>query len=185
MKYINKFKKYIILGIVILLMLGISIFIYHKYSNDGMNNKNIYNVKYKVYQNGKWSKYSKNGMTIGDKKNPIQNIELKYNKDKGTIYYYVYNNEWSEPLYNPLVDNVKDIYGIKLEESDVLYKKYDVCYRTYNNKDKWLNWSCNGEVNGNKEEPITALEFKLIPKNIIKFDYLKDYNKTLDTKKGF
>ena len=51
-----------------------------------MNNKNIYNVKYKVYQNGKWSKYSKNGMTIGDKKNYLlESMELEITKYKNEL----------------------------------------------------------------------------------------------------
>ena len=179
-------KKTIFIGALVLIGLVASIIlIYNITNNDGMNNKNIYNVKYRVYQNGKWTKYSKNGMTVGDKKNPIQNIEFKLDTKKGNIYYYAYTNDWTEQLYKSIDKNVDNIYGIKIDRSDVLYKKYEVCYRTYNNKDKWLNWTCNGEISGNEEEPITAIEVKIIPKKVIKFDYLKDYNNPLESKKGF
>lgn len=180
MEFIKKNKKYFVLGGAILLALIISIFIYNKFDNDGMNNKNIFNVKYKVSQNNKWTKYAKDGKTIGDKVNPIQNIEFKYKEDKGRIFYNVYTTDWSEQNYSAMKENQKEIYGIKINTSNTLYKKYEVCYRTYNKKDKWLNWSCHGEINGNKGEPITALEVKIIPKGAVKFDYLKDFNETLD-----
>ena len=150
-----------------------------------MKNKGIYNVKYRVYQNGKWTKYSKNGMTIGDKEHPIQNIEFKYNKEKGLINYFLYTDDWSEQIYGSLESNAKKIYGIKIGDSNVLYKKYDICYRTYNKKDKWLNWTCNGEISGNAKEFITAIEIKLIPKNSVKKDYLKNYSNNMRTRKNF
>ena len=65
------------------------------------------------------------------------------------------------------------------ENIESLNKKFDICYRTYNKKDKWLSWTCNGNISGNINENITALEIKIIPKNIVKYDWLKDYNKTL------
>ena len=178
-------KNYIIIGAIILLGLIASILIYYRFDSDGMNNKSIYNIKYRVYQNGKWSKYSKNGMIVGDKENPIQNIELKFNEKKGQVYYYTYTNTWSDQIYKSLKENANQIYGIELNTSDILFQKYTICYRTYNKQDKWLNWSCNGVTNGNKDEPITAIEIKIIPKNGVKFDYLKDYNKKLETNKNF
>ena len=185
MKTINKYKTYIIIGIIILLMIVLSLLIYKNINNDGMNNHGIYNIKYRVVQNDRWSKYSHNGMLIGDKKNPIQNLELKYNNKKGSVYYNVYTKDWSEQVFNSLEKNTDQIYGIKINISDVLYKKYTVCYRTYNKKDKWLNWTCTGTVSGNKEEPITAIEIKIIPKKSVKGDYLKDYNKKLEFNTNF
>jgi len=82
-------------------------------------------------------------------------------------------------------ENSRQIFGLKMKVSNLLHNKYDICYRTYNKKDKWLNWTCNGEIAGNKEEPITALEIKIIPKGTVKFDYLKDYNKKIDSSKNF
>ena len=103
----------------------------------------------------------------------------------GRIFYNVYTNKWSEQNYQAMDENVKKIYGLKIGISNTLRKKYDVCYRTYNKKDKWLNWICDGDISGNKKEPITALEIKIIPKKVIKFDYLKDYNKNLEANKNF
>ena len=182
----NKYKIFIAIILAVVLVVGVVLFIVITRKNtDGMNNKDIFNVKYKVYQNGKWSKYTKNGMTIGDKEHPIQNIEFKYNEDKGGIFIETYTNEWSGQEHNVLSKNLEKIYGIKILTSNVLYKKYNICYRTYNKKDKWLNWTCSEEISGNKEEPITAIEVKLIPKKVIKFDYLKDFNEVLESNKNF
>ena len=181
----NFYKKYKIFIALILLVILIVLLVNLITNNDGMKNKGIYNVKYRVYQNGKWTKYSKNGMTIGDKEHPIQNIEFKYNKEKGLINYFLYTDDWSEQIYGSLESNAKKIYGIKISDSNVLYKKYDICYRTYNKKDKWLNWTCNGEISGNKKEFITAIEIKLIPKNSVKKDYLKNYSNNMRTRKNF
>ena len=183
----NKKQKinYIIIGAIFLLGLIASILIYYRFDNDGMNNKGIYNIKYRVYQNGKWSKYSKNGMIVGDKENPIQNIEIKINDKKGQVYYYTYTNAWSDQIYKSMKENANQIYGLDMRESNVLFQKYSICYRTYNKKDKWLNWTCNGTISGNKEEAITALEIKIIPNGGVKFDYLKDYNTKLKANKNF
>ena len=178
-------KKHIIIGAIILLGLIASMLIYFKVDSDGMKNLAIYNIQYRVYQNGKWSKYSKNGMLVGDKENPIQNIELKFNDRKGQIYYHIYTDDWSDQIYQSLKNDANQIFGIKMNTSNTLFQKYDICYRTYNKKDKWLNWSCNEIINGNKEEPITAIEIKIIPKNSVKFDYLRDYNKKVKASKHF
>ena len=73
MENIKKYKNKIIFGIIVILMLIISMIIFYKYDNDGMNNSGIHNVKYKISQNDEWTKYSKNGMVVGNKENPIQN----------------------------------------------------------------------------------------------------------------
>lgn len=178
-------KNYIVIGAIIILVIVATMILLNSLDNDGMNNRNIYNVKYSVYQNGKWSKYSKNGMVAGDKENPIQNIDFKIKENKGRIYYYTYTNDWSEQIFDTKESISNQIYGLKINITDTLYKRYVVCYRTYNNKDKWLNWGCNGEISGNKEEPITAIEVKIIPKGSLFFDYLKDYNKKLKVEKNF
>ena len=185
MEIIKKYKIRIAIGALILLGLIASLLIFNKLNTDKMNNNKIYNVKYKVYQNGKWSRNKKNGLTVGDKENSIQNLEIKIKTDKGYAYYTAYTTDWSEQNYKAMEKNSKQIYGFKMKVSNLLHKKYDMCYRTYNKKDKWLNWTCNGEISGNSEEPITALEIKIIPKNSVKFDYLRDFNKTLDSSKNF
>ncbi len=185
MKIINKYKNQLVIGAITILALIASMIIFYKLDNDGMNNYGIYNVKYKVYQNNKWSKSSRNGIEIGDKINPIKNIEISTKENEGKVYFYTYTNEWSEQTFIKGENNEKDISGIKMKLSDKLYKKYKVCYRTYNKKDKWLNWACSGEISGNKKEPITAIEIKIIPKNSVKFEYLKDYNKVLNNSENF
>lgn len=179
MEILKKYKKYIILCVAILIMLGISIFIYHRFTNDGMNNKNIYSVKYRVYQNGKWSKYAQNGMTVGDKEHPIQNIQFKYKNEKGKILFDIYDTDNWISFAEGFV-NADEVDGIAIKLTNVLKKKYEICYRTYNKKDKWLNWSCDGEMNENKKEAITALEVKIIPKDSNKKEYLKDYVEKLE-----
>jgi hypothetical protein len=57
MEFIKNNKNRIIVGVIILLTLIISMIIFYRFDNDGMNNSGIYNIKYKVYQKG-WSKYS-------------------------------------------------------------------------------------------------------------------------------
>lgn len=184
MELIMKNRSRMIVGIIILLALIISLIIFYKLDTDGMNNSGIFTIKYRVYQDD-WSRYSKNGMTAGDKENPIQNLDIKINEKQGLVYYNTYTNKWSEQNYKASTDNANQIFGIKINTSNVLHKKYDICYRTYNKKDKWLNWTCNGGLSGNNEEAITAIEIKMIPKGTVKFDYLKDYNKTLETNKNF
>ena len=68
----------------------------------------------------------------------------------------------------------------------MLGKKYDICYRTYNKKDGWLDWACNGEISGNKKYRIKNIKIKIIPKNVLKSEYLEDYKKDIKGKsKGF
>lgn len=185
MEKIMKYKKYIIFGAAIIFMLIVSILIYNGVNTDKMVNKGIYKVKYKVSQNDKWSKYSRNGITSGNMKDAIKNIDIKIkNSKKGSIYYSVYTGSWSDQIFQS-TDLKKEITGIKIGITGSLYKKYSVCYRTYNKKDKWLNWTCDSNTSGNKEEPVTAIEIKIIPKKAVKFDYLKDYNKVKDSNKNF
>ena len=169
MKELLNRKKIMILIVIIFLFFVILFLIYQHLNND------IYNTKYRVYQNGKWSNYSQNGMTVGDKKHPIQNIGFKYNNSKGYLYYNVFTEEWSEQQYSQMKNNQEKIFGLQINISNILHKKYLICYRTYNKKDKWLNWSCDGETNGNYKESITSIEVKIIPKDSNKKEYLKDY----------
>ena len=134
-------------------------------------------VYYRTYtkENG-WSKWSKNGLTSGNKEDDILNIEVKVKpKKQGGVTYNVYQKEWSgntEKLKKQKIKSVK--FGLVGK----MYRKYDVCYRTYNETNKWLEWACDGEISGNKTKNIKALEVKIIPKNVIKNDYLREYNST-------
>lgn len=185
MKKILQYKNYIIIGAIILIGLFASILIINKINSDGMNNNGIFKVKYKVYQNNKWSKQSKNGRTSGNTKDPITDLSINIkNTKKGKLFYSVYTDSWSDQIYNNSKIE-KEIKGIRIGLSDTLYNKYDVCYRTYNDKNKWLNWVCDYAISGNIDENITAIEIKIIPKKSVRFDYLKDFNKTIINNVGF
>ena len=149
-----------------------------------MDNTGIKNIKYRVFIKGKgWSTWSKNGITSGNKKNDIQNIEIvvKLKNNEEMIDYYLYNNQnWINEL--DINKNLKNIKGIRLALMEKkLSNKYNICYRTHTKNSKWLKWSCDGQTNGIINENINAIEIKIIPKNVIKRDYLKDYeeNNTL------
>lgn len=166
-KGISKNKKVLIPLIITVLIIVFIIFIYNN-RNDGMAQQGIVKTYYKVFtKENKWSKWSKNGMTSGNDYS-IRNIKIKCKKDSFSIMYYT-DGDWS------LKSNNKTINGIKIINTGSFLGKYDVCYRTYNKKDKWLNWACNGEISGNTSEKIEKIEIKTIPNDVVKGDYLKDY----------
>ena len=139
-KKILKNKKLLIsLGVVILIIIFI-IFAFNN-RNDDMENAGISKVKYRTYtKTSNWTKWQKNGLTSGDLKNSITNVEISSKKDIYNVQYY-FDNNWSDSN-----DNNKEIKGIRILNASSFLKNYDVCYRTYNKKDKWLNWTCNGSI---------------------------------------
>lgn len=168
-KKILKNKKVLISLVVVILIIIFIIFAFNN-RNDDMENAGISKVKYRTYtKTSNWTKWQKNGLASGDLKNSITNVEISSKKDIYNVQYY-FDNNWSDSN-----DNNKEIKGIRILNAASFLKNYDVCYRTYNKKDKWLNWTCNGSISGNINENITAIEIKTIPKKIIKSDYLKDY----------
>lgn len=174
---INKNSIIVILIIILLFIAFISFVIFNK--NDGMKQTLIYNIKYNVYisKNG-WQKWSKNGLESGKLNHSISNIKFNI-KDSNNFSYDIYleNGKWINDLKaNSKINNNKNINGIKVYIYKDLYKKYKICYRTYNKKDKWLGWACNGSISGNKNENIELIEVKIIPKNSSESEYLKDYN---------
>lgn len=171
-------RKKIFISVIAVSIFIIALLAILNSKNDGMENTKQVKIYYKTYTNNGWSKWSKNGITSGNYNDSIKNIKVKVkSKTNGYIVYNIYSNdEWIE---NEPDDNQKDLKGLKLANVNTLNKKFDICYRTYNKKDKWLSWTCNGNISGNINENITALEIKIIPKNIVKYDWLKDYNKTL------
>lgn len=186
-KEIFKNKKVLISLAVTVLIIIFIIFIFNN-RNDGMSNTNKVSIYYKTYSNGKWSHWSKDGLTSGKYNQDIENIKIKVKtKLNGYVFYNTYSNgKWSKDLESDSKTKNQKIQGLSFENMDTLYNGYNVCYRTYNKKDKWLEWTCNGETSGNIKENITALEIKIIPKNVNKYEWLKDYNKTLkDSNKGF
>lgn len=186
MRELIKNKKNVVVvsvvSIVVILLFVIFNVINNK--NDGMENTKQVSIYYKTYtKNNKWSKFSKNALTSGDFKNPIQNISIKTkSRTKGYVMYSVYSNgKWIKDLDSESKIKNANISAVRFFNIDELNKKYDICYRTYNKKDKWLNWSCEGDINGNKNENITAIEIKIIPRNVTKYEWLKDFNKTVDS----
>lgn len=171
-------RKKIFISIIAVSIFIIALLAILNSKNDGMENTKKVSIYYKTYTNNGWSKWSKNGITSGNYNDSIKNIKVKVkSKTNGYVVYNIYSNdEWIE---NEPDDNQKDLKGLKFSNINTLNKKFDICYRTYNKKNKWLSWTCNGNISGNINENITALEIKIIPKNIVKYDWLKDYNKTL------
>ena len=175
MKEFFKSKK-VIIPIIFFIVLIVSTIVFVNNKNDGMKNIGDVSIYYRTFtsKNG-WSKWSRNGITSCNiDADSIKNIEIKIKtKQKNDFSYSIYTKEkgWTE-------DNTGK-YGInalKLDLYGTFSNKYDVCYRTYNKKDKWLDWSCNYTINGNALEHITALEVKIIPKRVIKKEYLKDFS---------
>ena len=187
MKEFFKGKK-IIIPIVFFIVLIVGTIVFVNSKNDGMSNTNEIKIYYRTYYKDKWSKWSKNGITSGDYENNIKNIQIKVKtRTEGYVFYNVYSNgKWINEITNNSKIKNNAIKGLSFENMDTIYNKYDICYRTYNKKDKWLGWACNGEVSGNSEENVTALEVKIIPKNVTRYEWLKDYNKTLmESSKNF
>lgn len=138
----------------------------------------IPSIYYRTYtkENG-WSKWVKDGKTSGDKKTNIQNIQIKV-KNNTDVIYSLYTDDWSNSYNVSSKIKNKDIKGIKISLMDKLYKKYDIYYRTYNSDNEWLEWSSDYLISGNKNKTINAIEIKIIPKNVIRYDNLKEYNQS-------
>lgn len=181
-RYISRKTK------IILSCLGVVIFIYiltsviNKIQSDGMENSGILTVKYRVHMKDKdWSKWSKNGHTAGNLKNSINgfDIKIKNDNDSDTLIHF-FDDKWSESINSSTVLNKiskKNYKGIQLDTYYGISKKYDICYRTYNDENKWLDWVCNGEKSGNKNQNFKGIQIKIIPINVVKSDYLRDYGK--------
>lgn len=187
-KYISNIKNKKIYILIISIIVVAAIFIFINNKNDGMENTNEVSIYYRTYTDeNSWTSWSKNGLTSGDVNNsyPIKNIEFKIKtKKEGFLYYNFYSEKgWSKQLKKSK-KSFNSIKGLKMMITDNIYDNYDICYRTYNNKNKWLEWSCNQEINGNKNENILAIQIKVIPKSIKKNEWLKDYNKNVDVKKN-
>ena len=173
-------KKIFWAGLALLIIFFIVVFTIRNLDGDGVENKGILKVYYRTYTKEKgWSRWVKNGKTSGNELNEIQNIQIKVKQNKDDkVVYRIYETNWSKEYNIDSKIKNRSIKAIKLGLTNKLSRKYDICYRTYNNDNKWLEWSCNGGINGNKRRSVTAIEVKIIPKGIVKYDYLKDYNKT-------
>lgn len=176
MKENFKGKKSIIIVVFVIIVIAAFFIVQNK--NNIYKNNNVVHIYYRTHSNGKWTNWKKDGKTSGNMKDNIDNIEFKYKFKKGNdlLSYSVYSKKWSID-YTP-GDNMKNttINGIMIDNYDVLSKRFYICYRTYNKNNKWLNWSCNGEANGNAKYNIKAIEVKFVPRNSVLSDYLKDYS---------
>lgn len=176
MKENFKGKKSIIIVVFVIIVIAAFFIVQNK--NNTYKNNNVVHIYYRTHSNGKWTNWKKDGKTSGNMKDNIDNIEFKYKfkKENDLLSYSVYSKKWSID-YTP-GDNMKNttINGIMIDNYDVLSKRFYICYRTYNKNNKWLNWSCNGEANGNAKYNIKAIEVKFVPRNSVLSDYLKDYS---------
>lgn len=166
----NRSIKYtLIIAIIIISFCLIAI------SARNYNNINKVKVYYRTYtkENG-WSRWSKNGEISGNGKYNILNIEVKVKSriSGGTVYSVYQKKDWV-PSTKKI--GVKPIYGFKASLYDYLHYEYSLYYRTYNKKDKWLEWSYGNNINGNKDEPITKIQIKSLHSDITLEDYLEDY----------
>ena len=180
-------KKRILFPTIIIIIIAItitSIIIFDK--NDGMENKGVKKIAYRTYtkKNG-WSKWTKNGLISGDKKNKILNVQIKYPKNNISYSVYNPNRGWINDLTS--IDKTKNmkITGIQFDIYRNLMYNYDICYRSHNSTNKWLGWTCNGQINGNADEEIDAIQVKIIPKNVAKNDYLRNFNSSATSTIGF
>lgn len=165
MKDIFKDKKFIMLFILIIF---IFIFIL-LFSN---KKTNIY------YRDINSRKYAKNGAIL-ENNNGFNGIGFKINNH--SFSYQFYTNKWND-INDASVNNKykNKIYGIRLSLDSNLSKEYDICYRTYNKKDKWLKWTCDYEINGDINYKITKLQVKLIKKDSLRSENLPGYNTNSD-----
>ena len=163
-------KQRIILIIAIIILFGTIIFHFIKQYNDNYIPKFLYRVYSE--KNG-WSKWCKNDDICGNKDSNIKKIEYKKTNSVYSSIVIYNGKEWIENNKNS-----NDIYALKLSTSKTNGKKYRYCYRSYNSKDKWLNWTCsdfNTFISGNKNEKIKQIQIKIIPKGVNEYDYLNDY----------
>lgn len=187
----KKDKKFFWLITFVCIILIVSfIKIYDITTGDHMDNKGIAKIKYRVYiQKKGWSKWVKSGVTAGNYKNPISMIQIKQSTGDDIVFSYTPDgNKWVENL-NLSADNLgtknTTIRAVKFDTYVNQAVKYDIYYRTYNKKNKWLEWTSNYNVSGNKNEDILAFSMKIIPVNVIKSDYLKDFKDNDKTNVGF
>ena len=164
-------KRKILVSIIIVLFLVALIFLINVLlgNKDKVKTEGI-DLSYRVYTEDGYSDWYKNGEESENKKS-ILGIEIKINtKTEGHIIYNVYGDketfEDNDSYDGELAGNKKDkLYGIKIGLTDDLYKKYDIYYRTYNKKDKWLDYTTNYSVSGDNGVNIEKIQIKVIEKD--------------------
>lgn len=175
MKFIKELNKTQLRVLILAVLIFISSIIFLCIKN--YRERQIPSISYRVYtkENG-WSKWCKDGDTCGDKKHNILNIQIRY--PKNNVSYGVYSSKtgWVYDLTSIDKTENSSITGFQFNVYRSLRSKYDICYRSHNSKNKWLGWTCNGQINGNESIGLDAIEVKIVPKSVAKYDYLKEYN---------
>ena len=171
MDFVKKNKKYIIICVCILCLIGIIfglITFFKNYNNYG-------SIKYKVYTKDSSSSYKKNGELL-ESKETIRGIKLVTGgKYDGLVYVTVSNKDESKICYGEEECILKNnIEQISMSLTDTLSKKYDIYYRIYFN-DKWSKWSSNSDIVGEEDKTITKIQIRLVPKKAYLGDYLDGY----------
>lgn len=165
--------------LLILLPIFIIIILFIPKKNDGMSQSGIYNIKYRTYSSQKgWTKWSKNGIKCGNKNSMIEKLEIKYRKTNKKSEIVMYSNDSKNKFSGSDKGKINIGSGLKMTLIGDLYRKYNICYRTFNSKNNWMDWSCDGDINGNKSEQIRQIEVKIIPKNVLPKEYLKNYGES-------
>ena len=97
-------------------------------------------------------------------------------KYDGLVYTNISNEFESKICYiDEICSLEQNIDKISFNLTDTLKKKYDIYYRIYFDN-KWSNWAHNSEELGKKENSITKIQIKLVPKNAYLGDYLDGYD---------
>lgn len=181
----KKNKNYIIfVAIILALLLALLLAFIIRMNFNNTKNIDFPKLEFRVfYDNNKWSFWTKNGSIKGktNSKKYLKNIEIRNNfSDQIGIEFYK-DGSWIEK------EDFKSDYitGIRISVFQKFASSYSICYRTYNDSDGWMGWSCNGENNGNKLKKIKSVQIKLIPKRAIKSEYLNDYDDNKKTQKNF
>lgn len=173
----TKKKLTFLITIVSFFILFILIMLFSR-KTDGMKQSGIYNIKYRICTENNCEKWSKNGLESDNNANSIKRIEIKYKNKEKEITMYSYNEKGQKkggPVKNINIEN-----GFSMALIGNMYNKYHICYKTFNSKNRWLDWSCDGEINGNKKEQIKKIKIKIIPKNVLPREYLKNYGESVN-----
>lgn len=186
MSILNKMGKknfcFFVIGLILLVLLILWVIIFKPYKSDGMQQTKGVKVLYRTHSKNGWTSWTNNGMTSGDKKTPIDMIQIKLvTKDKSNIFFNCYyDKKWSGMNYNNTIcdSNKKGITGIKMNISGKVYNNNSIFYRIHN-KNGWYKWSDENEQNGtsNDKRIIDAIEIKVVPRSAYYADFLKDYDK--------
>lgn len=188
MKKIVPKQKYLFF-VTLFFLIAIIIVVYKTAFNNNIKNVGVANIKYRTLSNNnKWGNWAENGESSGFENGYITKLDIKLsNKYEKSFGYTIYNDKNKKGKFHHYDDKSKFKYanGISFSLNSNMIREYDVCYRTYNNKDKWLDWTCNDSISGNYNEKISKIELKVIPKNVLKREYLEDYGMIDESQKNF